>query len=151
MAVQVRFLLYFVIFPLLSSKSYQQRRNPYILVAISTDHWHTLLCLFRCQPCVRIAPAFNMLSNKYPQVVFLEVDVHVCQVSVICQIHNTVFSHQILDTAGEKNGWIWFIFESVSSEIQFVVSGVTPGFTLCFTGLYIAMEITWRSRFCFRY
>lgn len=34
----------------------------------------------RCRPCVRIAPAFNMLSNKYPQVVFLEVDVHVCQV-----------------------------------------------------------------------
>ncbi|KAI2651667.1 Thioredoxin-like protein 1 [Labeo rohita] len=32
-----------------------------------------------CRPCVRIAPAFNMLSNKYPQVVFLEVDVHVCQ------------------------------------------------------------------------
>nr|AVD96635.1 thioredoxin-like protein 1 [Hippocampus abdominalis] len=31
-----------------------------------------------CRPCVRIAPAFNMLSNKYPQVVFLEVDVHVC-------------------------------------------------------------------------
>lgn len=35
---------------------------------------------FSCRPCVRIAPAFNMLSNKYPQVVFLEVDVHVCQV-----------------------------------------------------------------------
>ncbi|MBN3295487.1 TXNL1 protein, partial [Amia calva] len=32
-----------------------------------------------CRPCVRIAPAFNMLSNKYPQAVFLEVDVHVCQ------------------------------------------------------------------------
>uniref|UniRef100_A0A8C9SU98 Thioredoxin-like 1 n=1 Tax=Scleropages formosus TaxID=113540 RepID=A0A8C9SU98_SCLFO len=32
-----------------------------------------------CRPCVRIAPAFNMLSNRYPQVVFLEVDVHVCQ------------------------------------------------------------------------
>uniref|UniRef100_A0A3Q3WU53 PITH domain-containing protein n=1 Tax=Mola mola TaxID=94237 RepID=A0A3Q3WU53_MOLML len=32
-----------------------------------------------CQPCVRIAPAFNMMSNKYPQVIFLEVDVHVCQ------------------------------------------------------------------------
>ncbi|XP_036385285.1 thioredoxin-like protein 1 [Megalops cyprinoides] len=32
-----------------------------------------------CRPCVRIAPAFNMFSNKYPQVVFLEVDVHVCQ------------------------------------------------------------------------
>uniref|UniRef100_A0A3B4BD42 PITH domain-containing protein n=1 Tax=Periophthalmus magnuspinnatus TaxID=409849 RepID=A0A3B4BD42_9GOBI len=32
-----------------------------------------------CHPCVRIAPAFTMLSNKYPQVVFLEVDVHVCQ------------------------------------------------------------------------
>ncbi|XP_057674980.1 thioredoxin-like protein 1 isoform X1 [Corythoichthys intestinalis] len=31
-----------------------------------------------CQPCIRIAPAFNMLSNKYPQAVFLEVDVHVC-------------------------------------------------------------------------
>ena len=40
------------------------------------------LCLLRCRPCVRIQPAFNMLSNKYPQVVFLEVDVHVCQVSV---------------------------------------------------------------------
>uniref|UniRef100_A0A3B1K3T8 Thioredoxin-like 1 n=1 Tax=Astyanax mexicanus TaxID=7994 RepID=A0A3B1K3T8_ASTMX len=32
-----------------------------------------------CRPCLRIAPAFNMLSSKYPQVVFLEVDVHVCQ------------------------------------------------------------------------
>ncbi|MEQ2157879.1 Thioredoxin-like protein 1 [Goodea atripinnis] len=32
-----------------------------------------------CRPCIRIAPAFNMFSNKYPQVVFLEVDVHVCQ------------------------------------------------------------------------
>uniref|UniRef100_A0A1A8P1G9 Thioredoxin-like 1 n=2 Tax=Nothobranchius TaxID=28779 RepID=A0A1A8P1G9_9TELE len=32
-----------------------------------------------CRPCVRIAPAFNMLSNKYPQAAFLEVDVHVCQ------------------------------------------------------------------------
>ncbi|KAG7265059.1 hypothetical protein CRUP_024299 [Coryphaenoides rupestris] len=32
-----------------------------------------------CRPCIRIAPAFNLLSNKYPQVVFLEVDVHVCQ------------------------------------------------------------------------
>ncbi|MGH0146514.1 UNVERIFIED_CONTAM: hypothetical protein FKN15_034026 [Acipenser sinensis] len=32
-----------------------------------------------CRPCVRIAPAFNMLSNKYPQAVFLEVDVHQCQ------------------------------------------------------------------------
>uniref|UniRef100_A0AAQ4P9U6 Thioredoxin-like 1 n=1 Tax=Gasterosteus aculeatus aculeatus TaxID=481459 RepID=A0AAQ4P9U6_GASAC len=32
-----------------------------------------------CRPCVRISPAFNALSNKYPQVVFLEVDVHVCQ------------------------------------------------------------------------
>ncbi|KAJ8286668.1 hypothetical protein GJAV_G00041790 [Gymnothorax javanicus] len=32
-----------------------------------------------CRPCVTIAPAFNMMSNKYPQVVCLEVDVHVCQ------------------------------------------------------------------------
>ncbi|XP_029548374.1 thioredoxin-like protein 1 [Salmo trutta] len=32
-----------------------------------------------CRPCVRISPAFNMLSNKYPHVIFLEVDVHVCQ------------------------------------------------------------------------
>ncbi|XP_052380879.1 thioredoxin-like protein 1 [Oncorhynchus keta] len=32
-----------------------------------------------CRPCVRISPAVNMLSNKYPHVVFLEVDVHVCQ------------------------------------------------------------------------
>uniref|UniRef100_A0A8C2GFF6 Thioredoxin-like 1 n=1 Tax=Cyprinus carpio TaxID=7962 RepID=A0A8C2GFF6_CYPCA len=37
------------------------------------------LTVVNCRPCVRIAPAFNMLSNKYPQVVFLEVDVHVCQ------------------------------------------------------------------------
>lgn len=48
------------------------------------------LCLLRCQPCVRIAPAFNMLSNKYPQVVFIEVDVHVCQVGVIRFVHLTV-------------------------------------------------------------
>ncbi|CAH2296606.1 thioredoxin 1 [Pelobates cultripes] len=33
----------------------------------------------RCAPCVRIAPAFTSLSNKYPQAVFLEVDVHQCQ------------------------------------------------------------------------
>uniref|UniRef100_A0A3P9Q7M2 Thioredoxin-like 1 n=1 Tax=Poecilia reticulata TaxID=8081 RepID=A0A3P9Q7M2_POERE len=32
-----------------------------------------------CRPCIRISPAFNMFSNKYPHVVFLEVDVHVCQ------------------------------------------------------------------------
>ncbi|XP_055721088.1 thioredoxin-like protein 1 isoform X2 [Salvelinus fontinalis] len=32
-----------------------------------------------CRPCVRISPPFNMLSNKYPHVIFLEVDVHVCQ------------------------------------------------------------------------
>lgn len=31
-----------------------------------------------CRPCVTIAPAFTMLSNKYPHVVFLEVDVHNC-------------------------------------------------------------------------
>lgn len=29
---------------------------------------------------MRIAPAFNALSNKYPQATFLEVDVHQCQV-----------------------------------------------------------------------
>ncbi|XP_036872168.1 thioredoxin-like protein 1 isoform X1 [Manis javanica] len=32
-----------------------------------------------CGPCLRIAPAFNSMSNKYPQAVFLEVDVHQCQ------------------------------------------------------------------------
>ncbi|KAE8636665.1 hypothetical protein XENTR_v10003075 [Xenopus tropicalis] len=32
-----------------------------------------------CAPCVRIAPAFTSLSNKYPQAIFLEVDVHQCQ------------------------------------------------------------------------
>nr|XP_013050621.2 thioredoxin-like protein 1 isoform X2 [Anser cygnoides] len=35
--------------------------------------------LVRCGPCLRIAPAFNALSNKYPQATFLEVDVHQCQ------------------------------------------------------------------------
>nr|XP_021143997.1 thioredoxin-like protein 1 [Columba livia] len=34
---------------------------------------------YRCGPCLRIAPAFNALSNKYPQATFLEVDVHQCQ------------------------------------------------------------------------
>uniref|UniRef100_A0A2K6LF53 Thioredoxin like 1 n=1 Tax=Rhinopithecus bieti TaxID=61621 RepID=A0A2K6LF53_RHIBE len=29
-----------------------------------------------CGPCLRIAPAFSSMSNKYPQAVFLEVDVH---------------------------------------------------------------------------
>nr|WEP24191.1 thioredoxin-like 1 [Andrias davidianus] len=42
------------------------------------------LCLVKftmrgCAPCLRIAPAFSSLSNKYPQAVFLEVDVHQCQ------------------------------------------------------------------------
>ncbi|XP_023801389.1 thioredoxin-like protein 1 [Cyanistes caeruleus] len=32
-----------------------------------------------CGPCLRIAPAFSALSNKYPQATFLEVDVHQCQ------------------------------------------------------------------------
>ncbi|XP_027382221.1 thioredoxin-like protein 1 isoform X1 [Bos indicus] len=32
-----------------------------------------------CGPCLRIAPAFSSMSNKYPQAVFLEVDVHQCQ------------------------------------------------------------------------
>ncbi|NXE70049.1 TXNL1 protein, partial [Calcarius ornatus] len=32
-----------------------------------------------CGPCLRIAPAFNALSSKYPQATFLEVDVHQCQ------------------------------------------------------------------------
>ncbi|KAM4808366.1 LOW QUALITY PROTEIN: thioredoxin-like protein 1 [Rhinophrynus dorsalis] len=32
-----------------------------------------------CAPCIRIAPVFTSLSNKYPQAVFLEVDVHQCQ------------------------------------------------------------------------
>ncbi|ELK29590.1 Thioredoxin-like protein 1 [Myotis davidii] len=32
-----------------------------------------------CGPCLRIAPAFSTMSNKYPQAVFLEVDVHQCQ------------------------------------------------------------------------
>ncbi|XP_029435607.1 thioredoxin-like protein 1 isoform X1 [Rhinatrema bivittatum] len=34
-----------------------------------------------CGPCLRIAPAFNALSNKYPHAIFLEVDVHQCQAS----------------------------------------------------------------------
>ncbi|XP_053152551.1 thioredoxin-like protein 1 isoform X1 [Hemicordylus capensis] len=32
-----------------------------------------------CGPCLRVSPAFNALSNKYPQATFLEVDVHQCQ------------------------------------------------------------------------
>ncbi|XP_031460636.1 thioredoxin-like protein 1 isoform X3 [Phasianus colchicus] len=32
-----------------------------------------------CGPCLRIAPAFNALSNKYLRAMFLEVDVHQCQ------------------------------------------------------------------------
>uniref|UniRef100_A0A8C5YQW6 Thioredoxin domain-containing protein n=1 Tax=Marmota marmota marmota TaxID=9994 RepID=A0A8C5YQW6_MARMA len=32
-----------------------------------------------CGPCLRIAPPFSSMSNKYPQAVFLEVDVHQCQ------------------------------------------------------------------------
>uniref|UniRef100_A0A2K5ZFN2 PITH domain-containing protein n=1 Tax=Mandrillus leucophaeus TaxID=9568 RepID=A0A2K5ZFN2_MANLE len=32
-----------------------------------------------CGPWLRIAPAFSFLSNKYPQAVFLEVDVRQCQ------------------------------------------------------------------------
>ncbi|XP_059689341.1 thioredoxin-like protein 1 isoform X4 [Gavia stellata] len=36
-----------------------------------------------CGPCLRIAPAFNALSNKYPQATFLEVDVHQCQMDLM--------------------------------------------------------------------
>ncbi|XP_063280563.1 thioredoxin-like protein 1 isoform X4 [Prinia subflava] len=36
-----------------------------------------------CGPCLRIAPAFNALSNKYPQATFLEVDVHQCQMDLL--------------------------------------------------------------------
>ncbi|KTF71236.1 hypothetical protein cypCar_00048826, partial [Cyprinus carpio] len=51
-----------------------------------------------CRPCVRIAPAFNMLSNKYPQVVFLEVDVHVCQLLITIAFNQPVklFSLKLL-------------------------------------------------------
>uniref|UniRef100_A0A8D0CEC8 Thioredoxin domain-containing protein n=1 Tax=Salvator merianae TaxID=96440 RepID=A0A8D0CEC8_SALMN len=37
-----------------------------------------------CGPCLRIAPAFNALSNKYPQATFLEVDVHQCPNVSLC-------------------------------------------------------------------
>lgn len=43
-----------------------------------------------------------MLSNKYPQVVFLEVDVHVCQVRLVGLIHRMVFIQQSLDATGKK-------------------------------------------------
>ncbi|XP_062057702.1 thioredoxin-like protein 1 isoform X5 [Lepus europaeus] len=36
-----------------------------------------------CGPCLRIAPAFSSMSNKYPQAVFLEVDVHQCQMDLM--------------------------------------------------------------------
>ncbi|XP_010726644.1 thioredoxin-like protein 1 isoform X3 [Meleagris gallopavo] len=36
-----------------------------------------------CGPCLRIAPAFNALSNKYLQAMFLEVDVHQCQMDLM--------------------------------------------------------------------
>lgn len=41
---------------------------------------HVFYLSHRCGPCLRIAPAFSSMSNKYPQAVFLEVDVHQCQV-----------------------------------------------------------------------
>uniref|UniRef100_A0A8C0MHF0 Thioredoxin like 1 n=1 Tax=Canis lupus familiaris TaxID=9615 RepID=A0A8C0MHF0_CANLF len=40
---------------------------------------HVFYLSHRCGPCLRIAPAFSSMSNKYPQAVFLEVDVHQCQ------------------------------------------------------------------------
>lgn len=52
------------------------------------------LCVFlffpplgRCGPCLRVAPAFNALSNKYPQATFLEVDVHQCQVCSVMYVY----------------------------------------------------------------
>ncbi|MEJ1279311.1 thioredoxin-like 1 [Cricetulus griseus] len=39
--------------------------------------------LLQCGPCLRIAPAFSSMSNKYPQAVFLEVDVHQCQMDLM--------------------------------------------------------------------
>lgn len=65
---------------------YQEERNVLVPFGAGTEKgtksgikWK---CHFshRCGPCLRIAPAFSALSNKYPQATFLEVDVHQCQV-----------------------------------------------------------------------
>lgn len=46
-------------------------------------------CFHSCGPCLRIAPAFNALSNKYPQATFLEVDVHQCQVGIQTRVFSS--------------------------------------------------------------
>lgn len=68
----------------------------------------------RCQPCVRIAPVFNTLSNKYPQVVFLEVDVHTCPVGVI-QYVQQMFSFLENFAIGIKNSGVVCRYNSNSN------------------------------------
>lgn len=35
--------------------------------------------MWECRPCLRIAPAFSTMGDKYPQAIFLEIDVQQCQ------------------------------------------------------------------------
>ena len=43
--------------------------------------WIQIFC-YRCGPCQRIAPTFVKYSTKYPQAVFLKIDVDQCKVKL---------------------------------------------------------------------
>uniref|UniRef100_A0A8C2P1R2 Thioredoxin domain-containing protein n=1 Tax=Capra hircus TaxID=9925 RepID=A0A8C2P1R2_CAPHI len=56
-----------------------------------------------CGPCKMIKPFFHSLSEKYSNVVFLEVDVDDCQVCEGCSATsngNSIFSQQVSEFSG---------------------------------------------------
>ena len=47
------------------------------------EYMYYNMCVYvcRCGPCKTVAPKFIDLSRKYPDVLFLKVDVDICRVS----------------------------------------------------------------------